>query len=136
MCQHCLKLICARTEHIFLIYQVSTNGYERVDDLAVIFKKPKIIWLARTRDRDVNDRADAARTTSQDHNAIRQECGLQRVVGDQKTGRILLAPKLLNLLPEASSSQLIERAEGFIHEDDPRLNCKGARQRNPLPFSA
>ena len=68
--------------------------------------------------------------------AIRQIHGLVHVVRDEDRGELSLLPKLKDELLKVHASQRVDRAEGFIHQDDLRVGDSARAPSHALLHAA
>ena len=68
--------------------------------------------------------------------AVRHDHAFVHVVGDEHDGFLLLAPDADDLVLQLGAGQRIERAQGFVEQQDVRRCRQRARHRNPLAHAA
>ena len=72
----------------------------------------------------------------QDIDSIPQEDGLFDRVGDKEYGGLRGAPELEQKILHRHARHRVERAKRLVHQNDPRMQDQGARDRDPLTHAA
>lgn len=83
----------------------------------------------------VDQRLDATRIGRQDQHASAEIDRFDDAVGDEQDGRAGPAPDVQKLVVQSFAGDLVERTEGFVHEQDIRLALKRARNGDTLALA-
>ena len=109
---------------------------ERRGDLRCIAGKLGAVDVARARQGNVEDLRDASRRRRHEHDAIAEAHRLAHVVRDEDDGLAAFHPDVLDVAVELLAGERIERGEGLVHQQHPRVGRERAGQRDALLHAA
>ncbi len=78
----------------------------------------------------------AARIGGQHQDALAEIGRLHDAVGHEEDRHLCRLPDVEQLFVEAVAGDLVERAEGLVHQQDARTRQQRARDRDPLSLAA
>src|SRR5262249_48405462 len=84
----------------------------------------------------VHDVGNAARARGHHHHAIRKQYRFLDTVGDEENGVAIAQPYALEVEVHLLAGERIERPEGFVHQQQPRLLHKRPADRHALAHAA
>ena len=99
-------------------------------DLILIFRRLAGFGGARPWQVDGNLVGDTAWMRCEDHDARREKDRFRDGVRDEEDGPFVLGIEAQQFLIEAVACHLIERGEGFVHEQNARATNQGAGDRD------
>ena len=92
--------------------------------------------IARARDLDQEIALDRSRPVGHHDDAVGQVDRLLDAVGDEQDRLFELGPQAQQFVLQVAPGERVERAEGFVHQQDRRIERQHARDRHPLAHAA
>ena len=111
-------------------------AFQDTGDFGRVASQVHTVDVAWPRQRNREFLANTSRVWREQNDAVTQADGFTHVVGDEDDGLTMLAPDSLDVTVQLFACQGVERAEGFIHQEDAGVWRQGPSQGHALFHAA
>src|SRR6266850_704763 len=111
-------------------------AFQDTGDFGRVASQVHTVDVAWPRQRNCEFLANASRVWGEQNDAVTQADGFTHVVSDEDDGLTMLAPDSLDVTVQLFACQGVERAEGFIHQEDAGVWRQGPSQGHALFHAA